>query len=94
MKRRPSTSCSNQCPYYCEGLRLGSNVHDCEETVPEDGSVRLKEDIIFILFVETASKSGYSTVFCEIYRGSLREQDSVQHDVSQRSVAQKSSPFR
>lgn len=95
MKRRPSTSCLNQCPYYCEGLHLGSNVRDCEETVPEDGNVRLEKYIIFILFAETASKSGYCiAVFCEVYRGSLREQDSVQCDVSQGSVAQKSSPLR
>lgn len=70
MKRRVSTSCLNQCPYYWEGLHLGSNVRDCEETVAEDGNVKLQKDVIFILFAETASKSGYCiAVLCEVHQG-------------------------
>lgn len=68
MKRRPSTSRSNQCPYYFEGLHLLSNVCNCKEAVPEDGNVSLEKDIIFILSAETASKPGYCiAVFCEAY---------------------------
>lgn len=55
---------------YCEGLHLGSNVRDCEETVPEDGNVKLQKDVIFILFAETASKPGYCiAVLCEVHQG-------------------------
>lgn len=54
---------------YCEGLHLGSDVHDCEETVPEDGNVKLQKDVIFILFAETASKPGYCiAVICEAHQ--------------------------
>lgn len=49
-------------------LHLASHVRDCEETVPEDRNVKLEKDIVFILFAETASKSGYCiAVFCEVY---------------------------
>lgn len=55
---------------YCEGLHLGSNVHDCEETVPEDGNVKLQKDVIFILFAETASEFGYCiAILCGVHQG-------------------------
>lgn len=55
---------------YCEGLHLGSNVHDYKETVPEDGNVKLQKDAILILFAETASKSGYCiAILCEVHQG-------------------------
>lgn len=83
----------NRRLYYCEPLHLGSNVHDCKETVGEDGNVLLEKEII--LFAEAASRSAHCLAeFCEVYQGSRREQDSAGRDVSQGSVAQKSSPLR
>lgn len=53
-----------------EGLHLGSNVPNCEDTVAEDGNVKLQKDVIFILFAETASKSGYCiALLCEVHQG-------------------------